>query len=878
MDSGHALILHRQDSNKGVVKTDESSQSEWQGLRALALQWSPLPGRTLGQAYTSFGAVVEKRANRAAHGLGLGPHAVSRKIQSHFGDGEERLRQLELLRTLPSPTLERWCLKLMKYSLPTESINTQCQAFKEILTLVTLFPGLRPFLLHTEALGTATSIDAICTVWNPAHPPVHEGWTFWKRLAAMGLIETSISAMVEQSSLSDLCDCQDGALSIIERLLIERNCSLIEPDCFSEYRGAICVRYLGGILCLPRFWMNRGNIHDQIAEKLLREMAELLKDIIEANRSCGDVSAEPDAQIDYDGVDVLASALLAGISGWFSDIDKKDRRRQSWHGCFTEFIQLLRQPRTAESLPSAFALATNDFEDIVPFPSHEAFLHKDVDGYSQERWRLENESSHSMNNNDAGGPNLDKDCPEDATPNQARTAGISKTLFIKRDHRSRQSGEIPVDHSYKSLQGLGDSLHKVFELKMLSSDTFFVSSLVTPGTQPALLTGKVTCFVPFDRDGEALVAVGCATGVWIGLQHNSQSMQRVLRLKMVTQCAMLEDLGVFLVLADKTLFAYRIEALLPRSPPNIHAPERLGTNIHFFRAGSLLGRTLVILMERKYFRSLFRVLEPDIDGINGRTNLPASTETETGSRSHNLKPGWFRIYRDFYLPSEAFDIEFLQAKIVILCKKGFEIMDLEESKRVRVPQAASTRQSKLAKRCDSCRPMGMFRATETEFLLCYNEFGLYVDRRGDLSGTRASHTVQWEGTAKRVAFHAPYVLLFTTRFIEVRDTKTGQLAQIIPGNGLQCLWDGRWPVTSREPLAACQNGVVQEARVYGVMNGPQPSSQSAHSASRSVYKHLFQRVYGVMSRSQPSSSPGKPRAVGQHVLYFFVQIDMGCDA
>ena len=69
-------------------------------------------------------------------------------------------------------------------------------------------------------------------------------------------------------------------------------------------------------------------------------------------------------------------------------------------------------------------------------------------------------------------------------------------------------------------------------------------------------------------DGRALVAVGCAEGVWIGFRHDSRcevrltvvsihcssflaAMRRVLHLKMVTQCAMLEDFGIFLVLADK---------------------------------------------------------------------------------------------------------------------------------------------------------------------------------------------------------------------------------------------------------------------------------------------------------------------------------------
>jgi hypothetical protein len=104
-------------------------------------------------------------------------------------------------------------------------------------------------------------------------------------------------------------------------------------------------------------------------------------------------------------------------------------------------------------------------------------------------------------------------------------------------------------------------------------------------------------------------------------------MRRVLHLKMVTQCAMLEDFGIFLVLADKvkatlifptindlttlfffpslkSLFAYHIEALVPSSPhsPNTsQTPQKLNgsKDVHFFSVGSLGGRTLVIYMKKK---------------------------------------------------------------------------------------------------------------------------------------------------------------------------------------------------------------------------------------------------------------------------------------
>lgn len=91
---------------------------------------------------------------------------------------------------------------------------------------------------------------------------------------------------------------------------------------------------------------------------------------------------------------------------------------------------------------------------------------------------------------------------------------------------------------------------------------------------------------------------------------------------------MLEDFGIFLVLADKvcapviqfnleraliygilkSLFAYHIEALVPSSPQSAHTsqtPQKLSGNkdVHFFSVGNLNGRTLVIYMKKKGVRA-----------------------------------------------------------------------------------------------------------------------------------------------------------------------------------------------------------------------------------------------------------------------------------
>lgn len=91
---------------------------------------------------------------------------------------------------------------------------------------------------------------------------------------------------------------------------------------------------------------------------------------------------------------------------------------------------------------------------------------------------------------------------------------------------------------------------------------------------------------------------------------------------MVSQCAVLEDFGLFLVLANKVaclhiykcegvftvtpsqvLFAYHLEALVPTQPGNTHVsqtPQKInGKDVHFFSVGVVHARTLVIYMKKR---------------------------------------------------------------------------------------------------------------------------------------------------------------------------------------------------------------------------------------------------------------------------------------
>ena len=123
------------------------------------------------------------------------------------------------------------------------------------------------------------------------------------------------------------------------------------------------------------------------------------------------------------------------------------------------------------------------------------------------------------------------------------------------------------------------------------------------------------------------------------------------------------------------------------------------------------------------------------------------------------------------------------------------------------------------------------------------EFGVYVDRHGDPS--RSTSTIEWEGTAERVAWHQPYILLFDSRFIEIRHVESGRLAQIIPGNDIRCIWDGRGTKTGTAGTPAgdgwgTDNSVDQEARVHAVMNAPQEPGSTGRAAVQ--VQHVFELI------------------------------------
>ncbi|KAF7369323.1 hypothetical protein MVEN_00260600 [Mycena venus] len=310
------------------------------------------PGSTLHHIYSSLGHFAERKANRMAHRLGLGPVALTRRIQDFLGNGLDREIRIGQLKTGEVPKLQRDCLRLMKYMLPSESKSTQFQTSQALVMLITRFPGLRSYFLECKHIRRAgISEQNIVALWHPTcdeTDPDDKTLDFLS-FAAACVADGNIAGILEGTPFQLWCVTDDSApLSPIETLLVASN-----SEGISRFSSHISIRYLGGILELPSFWLQTGPIFEVVVRKILLRMVLLFKDLgLDSLEECEDKSS------DTEGIDILCEAVLDGVQGWFAGRGPDEICDEYWYQHFREVIKLLRQPKTEGILPRSWTRAT----------------------------------------------------------------------------------------------------------------------------------------------------------------------------------------------------------------------------------------------------------------------------------------------------------------------------------------------------------------------------------------------------------------------------------------------------------------------------------------------------------------------------------------
>ncbi|KAJ7499915.1 hypothetical protein FB451DRAFT_47485 [Mycena latifolia] len=310
------------------------------------------PGRTLHEIYSSLSSVAETSANRAAHILGLGPLAAATRIAAHFDDGHHRELKLDTLGNASSQNLGKNCSKLMDYALSTESIGTQIDAFRSLITLTTKYPGLRHLFVECRYVrGIEITEDTISALWDRSRDSCGQDWDFLRKFAAACIADVDISGILEEDpKTSTWIDGRRGGLSVVERLLVAA-----DSGGRSNFSTFLAIRYLGGILELPSFWSQTGPVYEPVVKKIITKTAVFLKDIGIDSLEDG-AATEPS---DFEGIDILCKGILYGMQSWMVGRDNLDLMDLFWYDSLYQLLLLLRQPKVADLLPHAWPYATS---------------------------------------------------------------------------------------------------------------------------------------------------------------------------------------------------------------------------------------------------------------------------------------------------------------------------------------------------------------------------------------------------------------------------------------------------------------------------------------------------------------------------------------
>lgn len=262
----------------------------------------------------------------------------------------------------------------------------------------------------------------------------------------------------------------------------------------------------------------------------------------------------------------------------------------------------------------------------------------------------------------------------------------------------------------------------------------------------------------------------------------------------MTQIAVLEEFSLFLLISEKSLISYHLDSVCPSSGSNAashasdassrRAPQKLsGTrDVGFFATGRMKDRTLVFYKKREGISSTFKVLEP----IYQKSST--STRSRFGIRKGTTE--FFRDFDDFYIPSDTYAINLFHSSLAIATAKGFEVMTLDKKIPISIPDLKPPDCASIAHRIRDQKPLGMFRLSDSEFLLVFEEVGIYVNKHGDVS---RAVVMEFVGKAQQAVLYGGMYLLLVDRggaFVEVRNAVNGRLRQVVSGKDVRLLDDG----------------------------------------------------------------------------------------
>ncbi|KAK9379203.1 CNH domain-containing protein [Kockiozyma suomiensis] len=320
------------------------------------------------------------------------------------------------------------------------------------------------------------------------------------------------------------------------------------------------------------------------------------------------------------------------------------------------------------------------------------------------------------------------------------------------------------------------------------------------------------------KDRKPYVMIGCKSGLFLSYGYCG-SWFCVLKIDHVKQIKVLPEYGIAIILADKSLFAYSLEALFAQdtvknrteisqqsrltrllslgqlSTDDSSGLQPIGDSRHFdwFTVGIHQQRTIIVAHERDTASDL-RVFEPIAGKCPTFTAYDYSNVLEDpherrmrianlrnsdlyGFTAERIGQDLVREMEPILLNCACLGATIVSNMIILHTEKGFQALIYPAMTIASLPQLVTSdpvSSSQLSRQ----RPLGFFHVSENFYLLCYSTLCISCDAYGYIS---RQIVINFTGHAKAVAVIAPYVIGFDNDFIEVRLIQTGALVNIISG-------------------------------------------------------------------------------------------------
>ncbi|CAE6531527.1 unnamed protein product [Rhizoctonia solani] len=300
---------------------------------------------------------------------------------------------------------------------------------------------------------------------------------------------------------------------------------------------------------------------------------------------------------------------------------------------------------------------------------------------------------------------------------------------------------------------------------------------------------RVSCATLYDN-GQT-IAYGTDDGVY--LQPLNGRPRKAVDLTGVRQIAVLEDISLLVVLSDRSVFTFPLDAL-----DQFDRMKRMNrvTNgqTSFFKAGTCMDRTMVCLAKTTSTSSTVKILE----------RVESMPEPNPNRKVQTLLPDMpnkLKAFKEFYSATELYSIQFLKTKLCAAGATGFEIIDLETLD-AQVLLDPSDNALGFVRQHKNPGPLGVYRIGN-EFLVCYKEFAFYVNKNGWKSDK--DMVIYWEGTPTACALQYPYIVAFSSKFVEIRHVDDGSLLQVIHEADVRCLYAECTPLWTNAEDPALQS-------------------------------------------------------------------------